>query len=72
METPAPKPINPDKYEVGEYDRRLDNVKIGDKVRRLSDGKILEVVSIGENSLECRGGMLDGILSYPKDSLAAI
>lgn len=69
---PVYNPINPSDYDLGDYDHRLDEVKIGDKVRRESDGKILEVVGIGEKALECRGGMLDGIHSYPKDALSII
>jgi hypothetical protein len=69
---PVYNPINPSNYDLGEYDHRLDEVKIGDKVRRESDGKILEVVGIGEKALECRGGMLDGIHSYTKDALSII
>lgn len=69
---PKPIPTNPNGYELDEYDRRLDDVKVGDKVRRASDGKILEVVSVGEKSLECRGGMLDGIHTYPKDALSIV
>ena len=65
-------PANPDDYELDDYDRRLDDVKAGDKVRRASDGKILEVVSVGEKALECRGGMLDGIHTYPKDALSIV
>lgn len=65
-------PTNPNNYEVGEYDHRLDEVKVGDKVRRDSDGKILEVIAVGDNVLECRGGMLDGIHSYPKDALSIV
>lgn len=61
-----------DKSEIGKYDHRLDDVKIGDKVRRASDGKILEVVGIGEKTLECRGGVLDGVHSYLKDSLSVV
>lgn len=65
-------PANPDDYELDDYDRRLDDVKVGDKVRRASDGKILEVVSVSEKALECRGGMLDGIHTYPKDALSIV
>ena len=74
--TPIPeaKPIpkNPIDYELGDYDKRLDSVKVGDKVRRIADRKILEVVGVGETALECRGGMLDGIHTYPKDALSFI
>ena len=69
---PSNIPTNLDNYELDEYDHRLDEVKVGDKVRRASDGKILEVISIGEKALECRGGMLDGIHSYPKDALSIV
>lgn len=69
---PVYNPINPSDYELGDYDHRLDEVKVGDKVRRESDGKILEVVGIGEKALECSGGLLDGIHSYPKDALSMI
>ena len=71
---PETKPIPkaPNDYELENYDKRLDSIKVGDKVRRMADGKILEVVSVGENALECRGGMLDGIHTYPKDALSFI
>ena len=62
----------PDDYEIGEYDHRLDYVKVGDKVRRNSDGKILRVESIGAKVLECKGGMLEGLLAYPKDALSFV
>lgn len=65
-------PTNLSNYELGDYDHRLDEVKIGDKVRRESDRKILEVVGIGEKALECSGGLLDGIRSYPKDALSIV
>ena len=74
--TPIPetKPIPkiPTNYELKDYDKRLDSVKVGDKVRRIDDRKILEVVGVGEKALECRGGMLDGIHTYPKDALSFI
>ena len=59
----------PSGVEVAKYDKRLDSVKVGDRVRRLSDGKVLEVTAVGEKVLECKGGMLDGIHTYPKDAL---
>lgn len=65
-------PENPNDIELEEYDHRLDDVKVGDKVRRTSDGKILEVISVEEKALECRGGMLDGIHTYPKDALTFV
>ena len=65
-------PTSPNDYELGKYDHRLDEVKVGDKVRRNSDGKVLEVIAVGEIVLECRGGMLDGIHSYPKDALSMV
>ena len=69
---PLYKPTNLDDYTLGKYDPRLDEVKVGDKVRRESDGKILEVIGIEEKSLDCRGGILDGIHSYPKDVLSIV
>ena len=69
---PVYNPINPSDYDLGDYDHRLDEVKVGDKVRRKSDGKILEVIGIGEKALECSGGLLNGIHSYPKDALSII
>ncbi len=71
-QTPTHKPLTPSDYNVERYDPRLNDVKVGDKVRRLSDGKILEVIAVGEEALECKGGMLDGIHAYPKDSLSVI
>jgi hypothetical protein len=65
-------PTTPCDYESDDYDHRLDNVKVGDKVRRIADGKILEVVSVGDEAIQCRGGMLDGIHSYPKESLSFV
>ena len=65
-------PANLENRDVKDYDSGLDNIKIGDKVRRISDGKVLEVTAICENELECKGGMLDGIHTYPKDSLTTI
>ena len=72
--TPEPtrKATTPLDYKVDKFDPRLNEVKIADKVRRLSDGKILEVIAVGDDALECKGGMLDGIHTYPKDALTAI
>lgn len=72
MVKPEYNPINPSEYVLGDYDHRLDEVKVGDKVRRESDGKILEVVGIGDKALECSGGLFDGIHSYPKDALSIV
>lgn len=69
---PVYNPTYPNNYELEDYDPRLDKVKVGDKVRRKSDGKILEVIYVSEKALECRGGMLDGIHSYPKDALSIV
>ena len=65
-------PTTPNGYKLDKYDKRLDEIKVGDKVRRVSDGKILEVIGVGDEALECRGGMLDGIHSYPKDTLSIV
>lgn len=65
-------PTNSENLDVKDYDSGLDNIKIGDKVRRISDGKVLEVTAVGEEVLECKGGMLDGIHTYPKDSLTTL
>lgn len=65
-------PTPPKDYELGEYCPRFDKVKIDNKVHRHSDEKILEVFGIGAKALECCGGILDGIHSYPKDALSII
>lgn len=52
-----------------DYDRRLDNVKSGDKVIRKSDGKIMEVDSVEEKRIFCKGGSLEGYKWYPKSSV---
>ena len=55
--------------EDADYDRRLDNVNSGDSVRRKSDGKIMEVDSVEEKRLFCKGGSLEGYKWYPKSSV---
>lgn len=55
--------------EGADYDRRLDNVKSGDKVMRKSDGKIMKVDSVEENRIFCKGGSLEGYKWYPKSSV---
>ena len=52
-----------------DYDRRLDNVKSGAKVIRKSDGKIMEVDSVEEKRIFCKGGSLEGYKWYPKSSV---
>lgn len=51
------------------YDRRLDNVKSGDKVMRKSDGKIMEVDSVEGKRIFCKGGSFEGYKWYPKSSV---
>lgn len=60
---------NTQNYEDADYDRRLDNVKLGDKVMRKSDGKIMEVDSVEEKRLFCKGGNLEGYKWYPKNAV---
>lgn len=52
-----------------DYDIRIDAFKPGDKVRRKSDGKIMEVDSVEENRLFCKGGSFEGYKWYPKSSV---
>ncbi len=54
------------------YDPRLDALRPGDKVIRLYDGKVLTVDSVEDNTIFCKGGMLDGYKYYPKSSLGYI
>ena len=52
-----------------DYDRRLDEIRPGDKVKRKSDGKTMEVDSVEAKRLFCKGGSLEGYKWYPKSSL---
>ena len=58
--------------EDANCDKRLDNVKSGDKVKRKSDGKIMEVDSVEEKRLFCKGGSFEGYKWYPKSSVEYI
>jgi len=52
-----------------DYDIRLDSVKSEDSVRRKSDGKIMEVDSVEEKRIFCKGGSLEGYKWYSKSSV---
>ena len=50
------------------YNKRMQE----EKEMTMKQLKILEVIAVGDDALECKGGMLDGIHTYPKDALTAI
>ena len=54
------------------YDERLNLLKVGDKVRRLYDGKEMVVKEIMDEEIRCDAGFLDGTKNYPKSSLEYI
>lgn len=54
------------------YDERLNLLKVGDKVRRLYDGKEMIVKEIMDEEIRCDAGFLDGTKNYPKSSLEYI
>ena len=55
--------------EQNDYDKRLDDVKPGDFVKRLYDGKKMKVEAINNDLITCYAGIIDGTQSYPKSSL---
>lgn len=58
--------------EETDYDKRLDNVKPGDKVKRAYDGKIITVEAVYPDGICCYAGVIDGKQTYPKSSLEYI
>ena len=58
--------------EETDYDKRLDNVKPGDKVKRAYDGKIMTVEAVFPDGICCYAGVIDGKQTYPKSSLEYI
>ncbi|SDN81231.1 M penetrans paralogue family 26 [Prevotella communis] len=61
-----------DVLEGGDYDKRLDYIKSGDKVLRKSDGKIIEVDSVEGKRLFCKCGSFEGYKWYQKNSVEYI
>ena len=55
--------------EETDYDKRLDKVKPGDKVKRAYDGKIMTVEAVCPDGICCYAGVIDGKQTYPKSSL---
>ena len=51
------------------YDLRLDKVMKGDKVRRIYDGKLMEVADVSPGRIFCKGSLLEGFKWYPKSAL---
>ena len=51
-----------------DYDKRLDTVKPGDHVIRITDGKEMKVDDVSTDALFCKGGM-EGYKWYPKPEL---
>ena len=47
---------NIESNESGRNEQDVNGIKIGDSVKRLSDGKIMKVASIYENKLFCETG----------------
>ena len=50
------------------YDKRLDNIKKGDKVKVIATGKIYKADDISENYIHC-GSLVGGYMWYRKDKL---
>mgnify|MGYP001080434245 FL=1 len=67
-----PKNITASLSEETDYDKRLDNVKPGDKVKRAYDGKIMTVAAVCPDGICCYAGVIDGKQTYPKSSLEYI
>ena len=67
----AQKECEKNKEELS-YDERLNLLKVGDKVRRLYDGKEMVVKEIMDEEIRCDAGFLDGTKNYPKSSLEYI
>lgn len=57
---------------TADYDRRLDTLKPGDKVKRYADGKMMEVLIVNTSTITCRAGRIDGSRDYPKESLVFV
>jgi hypothetical protein len=58
--------------EPDTYDKRLDDAKPGDFVKRLYDGKKMKVEAVNEGLITCNAGVIDGTQSYPKSSLGYV
>ena len=57
---------------VIDYDKRLDTIKKGDYVIRVSDGKKMLVSNIEDNIFFCSVSLLSGVQSYRKDEVKYI
>lgn len=58
--------------EQDTYDKRLDDVKPGDFVKHLYDGKKMKVETVDDGLITCYAGVIDGTQSYPKSSFGYV
>ena len=58
--------------EQDTYDKRLDDVKPGDFVKRLYDGKKMKVETVNDGLITCYAGVIDGTQPYPKSSFGYV
>lgn len=57
---------------ITNYDKRLDFIKKGDYVIRVSDGKKMLVSNITDGKLVCSASLLSGAETYRKDQVKII
>lgn len=64
---PAPQPK--EDIPITDYDKRLDTIKKGDYVIRISDGKKMLVSNIEKDKFICSASLLSGAEPYRKDQV---
>lgn len=64
--------INNENVPITDYDKRLDTVKKGDYVIRISDGKKILVSNIVNDKFVCSENVFSGVETYRKDQVKFI
>ena len=52
------------------YDKRLDSLVVGDKVKRIYDNATMTIVEIGNGEFRCKAGTLESARFYPKSAFS--
>lgn len=52
------------------YDKRLDSLVVGDKVKRIYDNATMTIVELGNGEFRCKAGTLESARFYPKSALS--
>lgn len=71
-ETPKSEIYSPEKTQSRNepYDKRLDSLSVGDKVKRIYDNATMTIVEIGNGEFRCKAGTLESARFYPKSALS--